>query len=109
MRKKQGRRAEEAAIALNYGPPSAQPYEQIILRLQAQGIAADGDRAMIRLRFRSDFGLATRCVWTFVSHLLARYCATGKLDHHIQELIACYKHKCQLQVEVKRSRVALIP
>ncbi|MCF2149204.1 PLP-dependent aminotransferase family protein [Desmonostoc muscorum LEGE 12446] len=39
--------AQEAAIALNYGPPSAQLYEQIILRLQAQGIAADRDRVLL--------------------------------------------------------------
>jgi 2-aminoadipate transaminase len=39
--------AEEAPIALNYGPPSAQLYEQIILRLQAKGIAADSDRLVI--------------------------------------------------------------
>ncbi|WP_445636157.1 Aminotransferase [Nostoc sp. DSM 114161] len=39
--------AKEAAIALNYGPPSAQLYEQISLRLEAQGIAADGDRLLI--------------------------------------------------------------
>ena len=36
--------AEEAPIALNYGPPSAQLYEQIILRLQAKGIASDRSR-----------------------------------------------------------------
>ncbi len=39
--------AQEATAALNYGPPSAQLYEQIILRLQAQGIAADRDRLLI--------------------------------------------------------------
>ncbi|BAY75669.1 GntR family transcriptional regulator [Nostoc linckia NIES-25] len=39
--------AKEAAIALNYGPPSAQLYEQISLRLQAQGIATDSDRLLI--------------------------------------------------------------
>ncbi|MDF5738278.1 MULTISPECIES: aminotransferase-like domain-containing protein [unclassified Nostoc] len=38
-------------------------------------------------------------VGPFVSHVVARYCATGKLDHHIQELIACYKHKCNLLLE----------
>ncbi|MHC5824228.1 MAG: PLP-dependent aminotransferase family protein, partial [Nostoc sp.] len=39
--------AQEAPIALNYGPPSAQLYEQIILRLQAKGITADRDRLII--------------------------------------------------------------
>ncbi|MBN4004505.1 PLP-dependent aminotransferase family protein [Nostoc sp. LPT] len=39
--------AQEAPIALNYGPPSAQLYEQIILRLQAQGISADRDRLIV--------------------------------------------------------------
>ena len=38
-------------------------------------------------------------VGPFVSHVVARYCATGKLDNHIQELIACYKHKCNLLLE----------
>ncbi|MEH2082459.1 MAG: PLP-dependent aminotransferase family protein [Nostoc sp.] len=39
-------------------------------------------------------------VGPFVSHVVARYCATGKLDYHIQELIAWYKHKCNLLLEV---------
>ncbi|MGV0104118.1 Aminotransferase [Nostoc sp. DSM 114160] len=38
-------------------------------------------------------------VGPFVSHVVGRYCATGKLDRHIQELIACYKHKCNLLLE----------
>jgi 2-aminoadipate transaminase len=38
-------------------------------------------------------------VGPFVSHLVARYCATGKLENHIKELIACYKHKCNLLLE----------
>ncbi|WP_341529769.1 PLP-dependent aminotransferase family protein [Nostoc sp. UHCC 0302] len=38
---------KEAPTALNYGPPAAQLYEQIILRLQAQGITADRDRILI--------------------------------------------------------------
>lgn len=38
-------------------------------------------------------------VGPFVSHVVARYCTTGKLDYHIQELIACYKHKCNLLLE----------
>ncbi|WP_373530100.1 PLP-dependent aminotransferase family protein [Nostoc sp.] len=38
-------------------------------------------------------------VGPFVSHMVAHYCATGKLDYHIQELIACYKHKCNLLLE----------
>ncbi|WP_375467410.1 PLP-dependent aminotransferase family protein [uncultured Nostoc sp.] len=38
-------------------------------------------------------------VGPFVSHVVARYCATGKLDNHIQQLIACYKHKCNLLLE----------
>ncbi|WP_392534966.1 PLP-dependent aminotransferase family protein [Nostoc sp. C117] len=35
----------------------------------------------------------------FISYVLGRYCATGKLAHHIQELIACYNHKCNLLLE----------
>ena len=38
-------------------------------------------------------------VGPFISHVVARYCATGKLDNHIQQLIACYKHKCNLLLE----------
>ncbi|MEH2303612.1 MAG: PLP-dependent aminotransferase family protein [Nostoc sp.] len=38
-------------------------------------------------------------VGPFVSHVVARYCATDKLDNHIQQLIACYKHKCNLLLE----------
>jgi len=38
-------------------------------------------------------------VGPFISHVVARYCATGKLDYHIQELIACYQHKCNLLLE----------
>ncbi len=38
-------------------------------------------------------------VGPFVSHVVARYCATGKLENHIQDLIACYKHKCNLLLE----------
>ncbi|MEH2064011.1 MAG: PLP-dependent aminotransferase family protein [Nostoc sp.] len=38
-------------------------------------------------------------VGPFISHVVARYCGTGKLDYHIQELIACYKHKCNLLLE----------
>ncbi|MBW4687008.1 MAG: PLP-dependent aminotransferase family protein [Komarekiella atlantica HA4396-MV6] len=38
-------------------------------------------------------------VGPFVSHVVAHYCATGKLDNHIQDLIACYQHKCNLMLE----------
>ncbi|MBN3869140.1 MAG: PLP-dependent aminotransferase family protein [Nostoc sp.] len=38
-------------------------------------------------------------VGPFISHVVARYCASGKLDNHIQQLIACYKHKCNLLLE----------
>lgn len=39
--------AQDAAAALNYGPTSPQLIEQVILRLQAQGIAADPSRVLI--------------------------------------------------------------
>jgi 2-aminoadipate transaminase len=38
-------------------------------------------------------------VGPFVSHVIAHYCATGKLDAHIQELIAAYRHKCNVMLE----------
>ncbi|BAZ33210.1 GntR family transcriptional regulator [Cylindrospermum sp. NIES-4074] len=38
-------------------------------------------------------------VGPFVSHVIAHYCATGKLDTHIQELIAAYRHKCNLMLD----------
>ncbi|QSJ18520.1 PLP-dependent aminotransferase family protein [Nostoc sp. UHCC 0702] len=38
-------------------------------------------------------------VGPFVSHVVARYCATGKLDGHIQKLIANYQHKCDLLLD----------
>ncbi len=39
--------AEDAAAALNYGPPSSELRQQISRRLQAQGIAADPNRVLI--------------------------------------------------------------
>ncbi|BAZ50920.1 GntR family transcriptional regulator [Nostoc sp. NIES-4103] len=38
-------------------------------------------------------------VGPFVSHVVARYCAMGKLDNHIQKLIANYQHKCDLLLD----------
>lgn len=38
-------------------------------------------------------------VGPFISHVVARYIATGKLDGHIQDIAAFYQHKCNLILE----------
>ncbi|AFY32766.1 PLP-dependent aminotransferase family protein [Calothrix sp. PCC 7507] len=38
-------------------------------------------------------------VGPFISHVIGRYCASGNLDLHIQKLIACYRHKCDLMLD----------
>ncbi|MHC5776452.1 aminotransferase-like domain-containing protein [Nostoc sp.] len=74
-------------------------YVNTFSKIIAPGIRlgwACGDPAIVeRLAMFKSEGT----VGPFVSHVVARYCATGKLDHHIQELIACYKHKCNLLLE----------
>ena len=74
-------------------------YVSTFSKIIAPGIRlgwACGDPAIIeRLAMFKSEGT----VGPFVSHVVARYCATGKLDNHIQELIACYKHKCNLLLE----------
>src|SRR4029079_3498159 len=35
----------------------------------------------------------------YLTHLLARYCADGRLEAHIQELIALYRHKRDVMLD----------
>ncbi len=38
----------------------------------------------------------------FLTHVVARYCANGRLEAHIEELRAWYRHKCQVMLEAIR-------